>query len=198
MCETKISHYLPTRRETLAGRQSSRCRLDSDCFPLSLVSVTGDPHLLGLSAAWSVETNASKTKKPRSQSVLPMVSHGDICSAGNGYASTWYFGTDYCSAPHSQVPISLSAASIWCSPCFFFRVSLSKQPFIPGLANHTGATAQNWRTCTTTADPLDRVTCERTLLARFERPHITRRLVLSVSALTRALPFPSWRASALI
>ena len=63
-------------------RQSSRCRLDSDCFPLSLTSATGDPHLSWLSAAWSVETlatnNASKTNKLRSQSVLPqMVSHGD-------------------------------------------------------------------------------------------------------------------------
>ena len=93
-------------------RQSSRCRLDSDCFPLSLTSATGDPHLSWLSAPWSVETlasnNASKTNKHRSQSVLPqMVSHGDrgrrpqnralpfsaqvsliyargICSAGDG------------------------------------------------------------------------------------------------------------------
>ena len=52
-------------------RQSSRCRLDSDCFPLSLTSATGDPHL-------SCQNNASKINKLRSQSVLPrMVSHGD-------------------------------------------------------------------------------------------------------------------------
>ena len=42
-------------------RQSSRSRLDSDCFPLSLTSATGDPHLSWLSAAWSVETLAKTT-----------------------------------------------------------------------------------------------------------------------------------------
>ena len=192
-------------------RQSSRCRLDSDCFPLSLTSATGDPHLSWLSAAWSVETlatnNASKTNKlrhteraatdgfPRGQRAptqktehppfsaqVSLIHSRGICSAGDGYVSTWYFGTGYCSAPYSHLT---SAVSIWCSSCFFFRVSLSKQPFFPGLANHPGPTAQNWRTCTTIADPLGRLSYERTLPARFERPHIARRSALSVSALSR-------------
>ena len=42
-------------------RQSSRCRLGSGCFPLSLTYATGDPHLSWLSAAWSVETLAKTT-----------------------------------------------------------------------------------------------------------------------------------------
>ena len=112
-------------------RQSSRCRLDSVCFPLSLTSANGDLHLSWLSAAWSVE----------SQSVLPrMVSHGDkgrrpqnralpfsaqvsliyargICSAGDGYASSWYFGKDCCyltsaalSEPHRPSNLCLGSS----------------------------------------------------------------------------------------
>ena len=123
-----------------------------------------------------------KTEHPPFSAQVSLIHSRGICSAGDGCVSTWYFGTGYCSAPYSHLT---SAVSIWCSPCFFFRVSLSKQPFIPGLANHPGATAQNWRTCTTRADPLGRVTYERTLLARFERPHIARRSALSVSALSR-------------
>ena len=201
-------------------RQSSRCRLDSDCFSLSLAYATGDPHLSWLSAAWSVETLAKTTPVKQTsfaQSVLPrMVSHGDKGRRPKNRAPPFFrypfvlprhiqcrgrlcfyvvFRYGYCSAPYSYLT---SAVSIWCSPCFFFRVSLSKQPFIPGLANHPGATAKNWRTFTTRAGPLGCVIYERTLLARFERPHITRRSALSVSALTHALSFPSWRASALI
>ena len=203
-------------------RQSSRCRLDSDCFPLSLASATGDPHLSWLSAAWSVETLAKTTPVKQTSLAHRACCHG-WCPTGTKGADPktehslfrsgipyirprhmqcrerlcFYvvFRYDYCSAPYSSLT---SAVSIWCSPCFFFRVSLSKQPFIPGLANHPGTTAQNWRTFTTRAGPLGRVTYERTLLARFERPHITRRSALSVSALTHALSFPSWRASALI
>ena len=131
-------------------RQSSRCRLDSDCFPLSLASATGDPHLSWLSAAWSVETLAKTTpvkqtslahracchgwcptgtkgRRPKNRALpfsaqVSLIYARGICSAGNGYASTWYFGTDYCSAPYSYLT---SAVSIWCSPCFFFRVTHS-------------------------------------------------------------------------
>ena len=206
----KISHYLPTGVRSWQAdvvRQSSRCRLDSDCFPLSLASATHifrgclrrgrskplpkQTSLARMVSHWDKGRRPKNRAPPFSAQVSLVYARG-ICSAGHGYASTWYFGTDCCSAPYSNLT---SAVSIWCSPWFFFRVSLSKQPFIPG---HPGATAQNWRTFTTRAGSLGRVTCERTLLARFERPHITRRSALSVSALTRALSFPSWRASALI
>ena len=67
-------------------RQSSRCRLDSDSFPLGLVSATGE-----LSAAWSVETN---TKTPVKQKGL---AHRACC---HGWCPTGTQGAD----PKTQHP----------------------------------------------------------------------------------------------
>ena len=130
-----LSHGAVRSWQANVVRQSSRFRLDFDCFPLSLASATGDPHLSWLSVAWSAETLAKTTpvkqtslahracchgwcptgtgrrpqnRAPHLSAQVSLIHAWVICSAGNGDASTWYFGTDYfCSAPSSQVPISL-------------------------------------------------------------------------------------------
>ena len=114
------------------------------------------------------QNNASKTNKLRSQSVLPlMVSHPRHmqCRVRLCFYVVFRYGLLFCTIFQSHFCGLFLVFSL-------FLPSLSKQPFIPGIANHPGATAQNWRTCTTRADPLGRVTYERTLLARFEQPHI--------------------------
>ena len=211
-------------------RQSSRCRLGSDCFPLSLASATGDPHLSWLSAAWSVEQLAKTTPVKQTSLAHRAYCHGwcptgtkgadpktehpplsaqvsliyliyarVICSARNGYASTWYFGTDYyCSAPHSQVPISLLRPLSGVLPVSSFVChspssrSFQVSPITRAPRHRIGAPAQQEPILWAVLPVSER--CSQGL----NGPNITRRSVLSVFGSDPCVIFPSWRASALI
>ena len=198
-------------------RQSSRCRLDSDCFPLSLASATGDPQLSWLSAAWSVETLAKTTPVKQTSFAHRACCHG-WCPTGTKGADS---KTEHPSPFPLRYPLYTPEAYAVQGTVMFLRgfsvraivlhhipFSLLRSLLVFSLflllcvtlqaAIHSRYRQSPGRHGTTRADLLGRVTYERTLLVRFERPHITRRSALSISALTRALSFPSWRASALI